>query len=460
MRLKRLSMLAAPILFFFATPVFAQPTTPQNITDEEFLARAMMTPDQVLYSEVLRRIVSRGKKDMVAALIVKARYGRGGEAELAKALTDLAGENFGADWHKWMEWQQQHPEIKPFHEFDVFKAGVLAGIDPNYRQLLWRGIDHEIRLEEVVWGGVKALTGIPSLDFPKHIAASEASFMTDEELVFGVAINGDVRAYPLRFMDWHEMFNDKVGGKYVTLAYCTLCASGILFDSTVEGRKKPFKFGSSGLLYRSNKLMYDHETKSLWNQFIGRPVVGKLTGSGIELKVLPVATVSWGAWKKQHPNTKVLSTDTGYERPYQPGAAYGEYFTSPNLMFPAVTDDKRLNQKDYVFALRAGSAEKAWPLKAFDGGKVINDKVGDMAVVLVGDSKSRTVRGYKSDGASFDFDTPRIDRLRTDAGEWRITEDALVGPDGQKLERLPGHIAFWFAWSGYKPKAAYYEGAK
>ena len=83
-----------------------------------------------------------------------------------------------------------------------------------------------------------------------------------------------------------------------------------------------------------------------------------------------------------------------------------------------------------------------------------------MAVVLVGVSKSRTAWAYKSDGASFDFDTPRIDRLRTDAGEWRITEDALVGPDGQKLERLPGHIAFWFAWSGYKPKAAYYEGAK
>jgi len=460
MRLKRLGLLAAPLVLLFATPVIAQPTTPQNITDEEFLARAMMTPDQILYSEVLRRIVSRGKKDMVAALIVKARYGRGGEAELAKALTDLTGENFGADWHKWMEWQQQHPEIKPFPEFDVFKAGVLAGIDPNYRQLLWRGIAHEIRLEEIVWGGVKALTGIPSLDFPKHITASEAEFMTDEELVFGVAINGDVRAYPLRFMDWHEMFNDKVGGKYVTLAYCTLCASGILFDSTAEGRKKPFKFGSSGLLYRSNKLMFDHETKSLWNQFTGRPVVGKLTGSGIELKVLPVATVSWGAWKKKHPNTKVLSTDTGHDRPYQPGAAYGEYFTSPNLMFPAVTDDKRLSQKDYVFALRAAGAEKAWPLHAFDGGKVINDKVGDLSVVLIGNSKSRTVRAYKSDGSVFAFDTPRVDRLRTGAGEWEISEDALIGPNGKKLERLPGHIAFWFAWSGYKPKAAYYEAAK
>ena len=87
---------------------------------------------------------------MVAAPIAKAPYGCGGEAEFAKAHTDLTGENFGVDRHKWMEWQQQHPEIKPFDDVDVLKAGVLAGIDPNYLQLLWRGINHEIRLEQVV----------------------------------------------------------------------------------------------------------------------------------------------------------------------------------------------------------------------------------------------------------------------------------------------------------------------
>ena len=457
--LKYIGLLVVPYLLL-SQPVLAQSTPPQNITEEEFLARAMMTPDPILYSETLRRIVARGKPDMVAALIMKARYSRGGEAELAKALTDLTGVDLGSDWTKWMEWQQEHPEIKSFGAFDAFKAGVFAGIDPNYRQLLWRGIKHEIRMEEVVWGGVKALNGIPSLDFPKQIPASEADYLKDDELVFGVAINGDVRAYPLRFLDWHEMFNDKVGGKYVTLAYCTLCASGILFDSTVEGRTEPFKFGSSGLLYRSNKLMYDHETKSLWNQFTGRPVVGKLTGSGIELNILPVTISSWKAWRAKHPKTKVLSTDTGYERPYQPGAAYGEYFSSPELMFPVVTQDKRLSQKDYVFAMRAAGAEKAWPLAAFDGGKVINDTLGDMHIVLVGDAASRTVRAYKTEGGGFSFDGPSTVKLRSATGSWEINEDALVGPDGKKLARLPGHIAFWFAWSGYKPKAAYYEARK
>lgn len=459
MRILRLGFLAVPLMLLLTAPGHAQRTTPQNITEEEFLARAMMTPDTILYSETLRRIVSRGKTDMVSALIVKARYGRGGEAELAKALKDLTGANIGSDWHKWMEWQQQHPEIKPFGEFDAFKASVLAGIDPNYKQLLWRGIQHEIRLEEIVWGGVKALDGIPSLDFPKHISAAKANYLKDDELVFGVAINGDVRAYPLRFLDWHEMFNDKVGGKYVTLAYCTLCASGILFESTVPGRDKPFKFGSSGLLYRSNKLMYDHATKSLWNQFTWRPVVGELTGSGIELNILPVTITSWKAWKTAHPSTKVLSTDTGYERPYQPGAAYGEYFASPNLMFPVVTKDTRLSPKDYVYAVRAHGAEKAWPLALFDGGKVVNDKLGEMDVVLVGDAVSRTVRVYRTEGGTFSYDGPSTVRLRSDEGSWEITEDALIGPKGQKLVRLPGHVAFWFAWSGYKPKAAYYKAS-
>jgi hypothetical protein len=105
--------------------------------------------------------------------------------------------------------------------------------------------------------------------------------------------------------------------------------------------------------------MYDYESKSLWNQFTCRPVVGKLTRSGIELKILPVTISSWKAWRAKHSKTKVLSTDTRCERLYQPGAAYREYISSPELMFPVVRQDKRLSEKDYVFAMRAVGAEKA-----------------------------------------------------------------------------------------------------
>src|SRR5712692_4251583 len=102
------------------------------------------------------------------------------------------------------------------------------------------------------------------------------------------------------------MINDVVGGVPVSLAYCTLCGAGILFDGRIGGRTEPFTFGSSGLLYRSNKLMYDRQTDSLWNQFTGRPVVGPLTGSKIDLKVLPLVQTSWSDWRSRHKNTRVL----------------------------------------------------------------------------------------------------------------------------------------------------------
>jgi hypothetical protein len=266
--------------------------------------------------------------------------------------------------------------------------------------------------------------------------------------VFGIEIAGDARAYPLRILDWHEMFNDVVGGVPVTLAYCTLCGSGILYDARVPGHDEPFVFGSSGFLYRSNKLMYDQGTHSLWNQFTGRPVVGPLTGSGIELEVLPVTITSWRDWEAQHPDTKVLSLDTGYERDYTPGQPYGEYFASEELMFPMLVPDERLAPKDYVFALRIGDQEQAWPLDEFEGGRVISAKVGDRAVVLVGDAATRTVRAYESGGRDFAAGSDPT-TLVADGQDWQIHEDALIGPGGERLERLPGHIAYWFAWQGF-----------
>lgn len=107
--------------------------------------------------------------------------------------------------------------------------------------------------------------------------ATEADYLSDHEPVFGVSINGDQRAYPLRILDWHEMANDVVGGRPVARAYCTLCGSGILYDATAAGQT--YVFGSSGFLFRSNKLMYDRTTNTLWNRLTGEPVIGKLVGS-------------------------------------------------------------------------------------------------------------------------------------------------------------------------------------
>jgi hypothetical protein len=310
-------------------------------------------------------------------------------------------------------------------------------IDPDFHLFLQPGVAHDIRLEEIVWGGVRK-DGIPALVNPKLVPPVEAAYLTDDELVFGVEINGDARAYPLRILDWHEMFNDVVGGVPVALAYCTLCGSGILYDTRVPGRDEPFEFGSSGFLYRSNKLMYDQQTHSLWNQFTGKPVVGPLTGSGIELQALPVTITSWQDWRTRHPDTKVLSLDTGYDRDYTPGKPYGEYFASKDVMFPVIIDDDRLAPKDYVFALR-GPGEKAWSLASFEGGKVINDEVDGQAVVLIGNAATHSVRAYRSDGQRFEgTDDPAV--VSADGADWQVEETGLIGPDGQTLERLPGHF--------------------
>jgi hypothetical protein len=123
--------------------------------------------------------------------------------------------------------------------------------------------------------------------------------MLPDDPVIGVAINGDVRAYPRRIIDWHEMVNDVVGGVPVSLAYCTLCGSAVLYDGRLEGRT--LRFGTSGLLYRSNKLMYDRETRTLWEQYSGEPVWGPLVGSGLRLEVLPAVHTRWSEWSCTRP---------------------------------------------------------------------------------------------------------------------------------------------------------------
>ncbi len=434
----------------------AQDRAVDSATNVEESVRQILSADVNERRQALQSLQERGNADVVPALIQILRYFRDHDRSLANTLEALTDETLGGDWHAWILWQEAQPEIVPFEGYDAFKADLFALIDPSFRLFLKRGVKHEIRLEEIVWGGVRK-DGIPALNDPKHVSPEAATYITDEELVFGVEIAGDARTYPLRILDWHEMFNDIIGGVPVALAYCTLCGSGILFETRVHGRPDRFVFGSSGFLYRSNKLMYDRETHSLWNQFTGRPVVGPLTGSGIELKVRPVAITTWKRWLARHPDTRVLSLDTGYSRDYTPGRPYASYFASPHLMFPALVKDTRLEPKDYVFALRSGVHEKAWPLSEFEGGRVINDRIGTLDIVLIGDAASRTVRAYDTRGRDFTAGSRGFDTLESGGQSWRVEEESLVGNDGQILARLPGHIAYWFAWSGYKGKAPLYE---
>jgi hypothetical protein len=398
----------------------------------------------------LEAIRAGGRTDLIAGLVEAMRFSRERTGAISQTLAALTGERRAHDWFDWMLWQQAHPEIVPHDSYIGFKREIYLRIDPNFDVFLkpafLRRDAMKIRLEEITWGGVLK-DAIPALDNPAMIGAAQADYLRPDDLVFGVSINGDARAYPLRIMGWHEMFNEVIGGVAVALAYCTLCGAGILFETEVEGRANPFVFGSSGFLYRSNKLMFDRQTHSLWNQFTGRPVVGPLADSGIELRQRPVVITGWTSWRTANPDTTVLSLDTGYRRDYGSGVVYRDYFASDELMFPALSDQTRQKQKDYVFGIRRFAGAKAWPVEAFRRRPVINDSVAGFDVVLLGDADSRTVRAYAREGLTFRAAGGQI--LSEDGAAWTVGEEALTSADGRSLARQAGHVAYWFAWDGY-----------
>ncbi|MEM7193617.1 MAG: DUF3179 domain-containing protein [Pseudomonadota bacterium] len=403
---------------------------------------------------IVDSLVARGDRSLIPTLVLAMRL-TGDNIHVAKALSALTGETI-ATWHDAYDWQEQHPEVVPDPSFRDLKLRFLGNTDRRFLDFFDNPDGSvkplEIRLEEVHWGGVR-LDEIVPLDAPAMSTAAEADYLLDDDLVFGVEINGDQRAYPLRILGWHEMLNDVVGGVPVSLAYCTLCGAGILYEGKTLANEEPFTFGSSGLLYRSNKLMYDRQTRSLWNQFTGHPVSGELAGSGIRLSVRPMTTTTWYSWRQQHPNTKVLSLKTGFNRDYGSGQAYKDYFASPDLMFPVFVDDESvLQRKDRVFGLLTTGAARAWPLSAFAQQTVINDQIGINSIVLIGSYESRTVRAYLKPADVTFLGTPdaRGRFYSTDGRAWQLSENSLDSvTDDDRLPRLPGRLAYWFAWNSF-----------
>ncbi|MEM8591446.1 MAG: DUF3179 domain-containing protein [Pseudomonadota bacterium] len=420
--------------------------TPAQALDFEAAAKDILLGTRIEREAAADAIIARGGTDLIPTLVLLMRIG-GSDISARRALFELTGEDI-RNWREAMEYQEAHPELVPHPSYYDLKLWYWTGIDKGFEQFFDLPIDREamdIRFEEITWGGALA-DGIPSLDQPTMIPVAQAEFMLADDLVFGVEINGDARAYPLRIMGWHEMMNDVVGGVPVALAYCTLCGAGILFETQTNAAKEPLIFGSSGLLYRSNKLMFDRATNSLWNQFTGVPVVGELVGSGTRLNIRPMVTTTWKDWVRQHPDTTVLSLETGHFRDYDSGVVYREYFASPDLLYPTITDEARLLQKDRVFGIRVAGGAKAWPLEAFANTPVINDAVGFSNVVLIGDAAARTVRAYDRGQFEFSLDGAAV---TGPGGVWTVTEAALVGPAGEHLSRVPGHVSYWFAWDGY-----------
>ncbi|MEM9801417.1 MAG: DUF3179 domain-containing (seleno)protein [Planctomycetota bacterium] len=408
-----------------------------------------------------------------------------------------------------------------------FKAELLAErVDPGFRRFLGSGRRTSIALDEVSWGGV-AVDGIPALVDPDAVPADEAVHLRDEDPVFGIALGGEARAYPTAILDWHELANDVVGDVPVALTWCTLCGAPIAYRGAIDGERA--LFGSSGLLWRSNKLMYDRGSDTLWDQFEGRAVVGPGAGRSLQLEGLPVRATTWGRWRRDHPNTTAVSTRTGHDREYEVGAAYGHWFVSADTMFPVPNAGATFEPKERIVIVRRGRHSAAVSVDRVEAQRVLRLDVGGAPAIVVDrspprraslpeawrdaieragglveapspddvraatraideplprlDAESlrslpratrRAILAGSIDGAGLESPadagrlatldviadvqayeggepslapTEAVDALVDDRGRtWRVTADAIVGPEGERRPRLRSHLAFGFAW--------------
>ncbi len=209
------------------------------------------------------------------------------------------------------------------------------------------------------------------------------------------------------------------------------------------------ELGTSGFLYRSSKLMYDHGTKSFWSTLQGKPVVGPLVGKGIELNRRYLVTTTWGEWKKRHPNTTVLSLETGHRRDYGEGVAYRDYFGTDDLMFTVPEIDKRLLNKDEVLAFRNKDQQLAIAIKFLAAKRIHHDKLGDRKIAVLADEDG-TSRAYYAGDMTFSSWNGSDQAVDSTGTKWTVLEDGLVS-SGKKLERVPSHNAFWFGWVSQFP---------
>jgi hypothetical protein len=313
--------------------------------------------------------------------------------------------------------------------------------------------------EQIVSGGPPP-DGIPSIDNPKFINVLAAEeFLEDSDLVVGLNINGDIRAYPLQILVWHEIVNDKVGGVPVTVTYCPLCFTNQVFNRTMNDGQI-LEFGTSGKLYNSNLVMYDRTTKSLWSQAMAQGIVGKL--AEVKLERIPFDVAYWKEWKQFYPDSNVLSTDTGSTRPY--GAdPYGDYYTNGDVLFPISNSDDRLGLKEIVIGLENKGQYKAFKLQEVEDKKVINDQVIGKPIVLFS-LHQFMVRVYDPvvDGQILEFNYNIRDKGFVDKqtrSMWNFEGNAISGHmKGKQLTRIPFDEGFWFEWVAFHPKTGLYDG--
>lgn len=340
-----------------------------------------------------------------------------------------------------------------FYDNGVTPVQVEPVIENQGQIMETNGIKHTIPLDKIRGGG-PGKDGIPSIDNPIFSDAKDAEFMSDSDVVIGLEINGDARAYPLFIMVWHEIVNDQVGGTPVSVTYCPLCYTNQVFERILDG--KAVEFGTSGKLYNSNLVMYDRLTDSYWSQALGMAIVGELAGHTLD--TVPFDVISWADWRQLHPDSKVLTTETGHSRPY--GAdPYGNYYTDAEIMFPVENMDPRMHPKEIILGFHIDDIYKAYKQSDLEETKITNDKIGDTNILLVS-LYSGNARAFERvlDGMTLDFEYSDGKILDMQTGsEWNYKGEATWGPNaGQSLKRLPYSPGFWFEWVAFHPDTLVY----
>ena len=331
---------------------------------------------------------------------------------------------------------------------------------------------HTIQYNELLSGGPPR-DGIPSLDNPTFEAAAEARlWLANNEPIISVEINGEARAYPLQILTWHEIVNDELGGVPIAVTFCPLCNSALVFDRRFDG--EIYEFGTSGLLRKSDLVMYDRTTESLWQQFTGEGIVGEHAGR--QLDFVPSSIVSFADFQKAFPASVILSQDTGFNRAYgdNPYAGYDSIDSSPFLFDGEL--DGRLLPMARVVTVSLPDVDLAYPVDTLSDVGVINDVQGEQKLAIfhtdgTSSALGTTVIANAEDvGATGVFD-PNVgeesltfikegDRIVDEqtGSEWNILGKAIDGPlAGESLTPIVHADHFWFSWAAFKPDTTVYQ---
>ncbi len=293
----------------------------------------------------------------------------------------------------------------------------------------------------------------PSLDSPKFLTAEEGDMVwSDDDEVLGLVYGGIAKAYPLKIINYHHIVNDRFEDEPIAITRCGLCDTGIAYKRAIKGRET--EFGVLGTLLNSCLVLYDRGTNTSWTQIGGNAIEGELVGE----KLIPIEMehVTWGQWKEMHPDTLVLSKDTGFSKNYEFDIVkVSGYTTNEEIHFPIPNNDTRLHPKAVVFGIEINDKFKAYPKEEVTNVRFINDKLGGKNILVLSDLKTDLVRVFSREMGgkvlSFEFRDGEILDIET-GSRWNFDGEAISGENkGKRLEKLEALEIYWFAWAAYHP---------